>query len=60
MTWRAALPPALLTGLFCCGFTLVIEAVTDVVGLAWLITLSFLSGFFGSLFSRLVLKGGAS
>ena len=50
--------PAVLTGIFCAGFTVVIDLATDMLARNQVILLSFLSGFLGSIFARLVLGKG--
>jgi len=50
------LAQAALTGAFCIGFALVVDAVTDALSLAGLVALSFASGFLGSLVAQLVLR----
>jgi len=52
---RAALLAAAATGGFCAVFALGVDAVTDALTWRQVAIVSFLSGFFGSLFARLVL-----
>lgn len=47
---------AALTGTFCAVFTVGVDLVTNVLSMATLIGLSFVSGFLGSLFAQVVLK----
>lgn len=54
---RTALVSAALTGLFCMGFTVLVGWLTMALSMAALVVLSFVSGFCGSLFARLVLRG---
>jgi len=49
---------AALTGIFCIGFALIVDLVTEALPLAQVIVLSFVSGFLGSLFAQTVLRGG--
>ncbi len=54
--WDALLP-ALLTGTFCAGFATLIDVITDALTMLMVIGLAFVSGFLGSLFARLILRG---
>ena len=54
---RPLLATAALTGLFCAGFALVVDAVSamfDTVGVAGI---SFASGFLGSLVAQTIMRG---
>lgn len=53
---RTLLTTAVLTGTFCLGFTLVVDALTDALPMPVVIVLSFVSGFLGSLFANTVLR----
>ena len=53
---RMALLPAVLTGVFCAGFAMAVELVTEALNVMTLIALAFVSGFLGSLFARLMLR----
>ena len=46
---------AILTGIFCSGFAVAIDLLTDMLDRTNLIVASFSSGFFGSLFAQTVL-----
>ena len=48
---------AVLTGFFCAIFALAIETLTDMLDRTNILTLSFASGFLGSLFASFVLRG---
>ena len=50
--------PAVLTGVFCAAFTLAIDLATDMIARNLVVVLSFISGFCGSIFARLVLGKG--
>ena len=52
-----ALLQAALTGVFCIGFALVVDLVTEALPLMQVMLLSFVSGFLGSLFAQTVLRG---
>jgi len=54
---RAGLAAAAATGAFCTVFTLLVSAVVDALPLLVALSLSFVSGFCGSLFARFLLKG---
>lgn len=47
---------ALLTGVFCAGFSFVVSLIADNFGMVQLLVISFLSGTLGSLFAQTVLK----
>lgn len=49
------LTTSVLTGVFCAGFALVIDLVTDALPMMLVIAMAFASGFLGSLFAQLVL-----
>ena len=53
---KVALASAVATGVFCAGFAVFIDLVTEALPMATVISLSFASGFLGSLFARLVLR----
>ena len=55
---RAILMSALLTGVFCAGFAVFIDTLTDMLARNQVIIVSFISGFLGSIFARLVLGRG--
>ena len=57
---KAALIAAFATGGFCAVFALGVDAVTDALNWRQVALVSFLSGFLGSLFARLVLGRGGS
>ena len=57
---RAILMTALLTGVFCAGFAVIVDAVTDALPMLAAIALAFVSGFCGSLFAQIVLRGRRS
>ncbi|MGI9391265.1 MAG: hypothetical protein ACR2O1_14505 [Boseongicola sp.] len=46
---------AILTGLFCSGFAITLDFLTDMLERTNIILASFASGFFGSLFAQTVL-----
>jgi hypothetical protein len=52
---RPILLSALLTGLFCAGFAVGIDWLTDMLQRGQVIGISFVSGFCGSLFASTVL-----
>ncbi|MCV6593117.1 MAG: hypothetical protein OIF48_09215 [Silicimonas sp.] len=54
---RQILLSATLTGAFCAGFALVIDVLTEMLAQNRVLLLSFVSGFLGSLFASLVLRG---
>lgn len=45
---------AILTGVFCGGFALLIDVATDMLDRGHVVLFSFVSGFLGSLFAQLV------
>lgn len=47
---------ALLTGVFCAAFAVLVDAVTDVLAFGAVILVSFCSGFLGSLFAQVVMQ----
>lgn len=53
---RSILFAAALTGVFCAGFTVIVDAVTDALPMRVAIGLAFVSGFLGSLFARFVTR----
>ncbi len=53
---RAALIPAVLTGVFCALFAGIIDLVTNALDMATIVIFAFISGFCGSLFARIVLR----
>jgi hypothetical protein len=53
---RPILLSAVLTGLFCSGFAVIIDLATDMLERQQLIFVSFASGFLGSLFAQTVLS----
>lgn len=54
--WTAILTTSLMTGVFCAGFALVVDVVTEALSLWGVAGLAFVSGFCGSLVAQLVLK----
>lgn len=52
---RPILISAVLTGVFCAGFAVLIDVATDMLMRQQLIAVSFLSGFLGSVFAQTVL-----
>ncbi len=46
---------ACLTGIFCAGFALAIDVVTDMLNRTNVLMVSFASGFLGSLFAQIVM-----
>jgi hypothetical protein len=52
---RPILLTAVLTGVFCAGFAVGIDFLTDMLERGSLIGISFLSGFLGSIFAQTVL-----
>lgn len=53
---RMVLLSAVLTGVFCAGFALVIDIVTDMLDRGNIAMVSFASGFLGSLFAQTALS----
>ncbi|UWQ16535.1 hypothetical protein [Jannaschia sp. M317] len=51
---RAMLWTAIITGLFCVGFSIVIALVTRVIGTLPVEGISFVSGFLGSLIAQTI------
>lgn len=54
---KTVLTSALLTGAFCAGFAVVIDRATDMLTTRNVMLLAGLSGFLGSIFAQLVLRG---
>ena len=54
---RPLLTQAVLTGLFCAGFALAVDAVSVMTGAAGLAAISFASGFLGSLVAQTLMRG---
>lgn len=54
---RAVVTTAALTGVFCAGFAMVVDLITDALPMLVAIALAFFSGFCGSLFAQFVLRG---
>jgi hypothetical protein len=52
---RPIILSAVLTGVFCSGFAVLIDLATDMLARQQLIIVSFSSGFLGSLFAQTVL-----
>ncbi|MDJ1008695.1 MAG: hypothetical protein QNJ13_12835 [Paracoccaceae bacterium] len=52
---RPLLLTACLTGLFCAGFAMFIDAATDMLARNQVLVVSFISGFLGSIFAQTVL-----
>ncbi len=55
---KLLLLPALLTGVFCAGFAMVVDVVLGMRGLATVVGISFVSGFLGNCFAQIVLGRG--
>ena len=55
---RPVLLTAALTGVFCSGFAFVIDWATDMLATGHVISISFLSGFLGSIFAQTVIGRG--
>ncbi|MBT8412962.1 MAG: hypothetical protein KJO30_01420 [Boseongicola sp.] len=53
---RTIITSAVLTGIFCSGFAVIIDLATDMLQRQQLIIVSFASGFLGSLFAQTVLS----
>ena len=53
---RPILLTAVLTGLFCGGFAMAIDVLTDMLDRTNVLMVSFASGFLGSLFAQTVMK----
>jgi hypothetical protein len=53
---RAAIFPAVLTGIFCAIFALAVDTLTDMLAQGQVMLVSFFSGFLGSLFASVVLR----
>ena len=51
---RASLFSAALTGLFCAGFAVFVDAITMLFSVWHLLAVSFVSGFLGSLFAAFI------
>lgn len=56
MPMSAILITSVVTGLFCAGFAVVVDVVTDALAMWMAIALAFAPGFLGSLFAQLILK----
>ena len=54
---RPLLMQALLTGLFCAGFALAVDAVSVMFDAFGIAGISFASGFLGSLVAQTVMRG---
>ena len=54
---RAFVLPAIITGVFCAGFAVAIDQLTDMLARNQVIVVSFISGFLGSIVARLILGG---
>ena len=54
---RAFVFPAIITGVFCAGFAVAIDQLTDMLARTQVIVVSFISGFLGSIVARLILGG---
>ena len=52
---RAMVVSAVLTGVFCAGFAVAIDTLTDMLERTSVLALSFTSGFLGSMFAQTVL-----
>lgn len=55
MMARMIFATSLMTGVFCAGFAVVVDALTDALPMILAIAVAFASGFLGSLFAQLVL-----
>lgn len=53
---RPILTTAILTGIFCSGFAVTLDILTDMLERTNILIASFASGFFGSLFAQTVLS----
>jgi len=53
---KVVLTSAVLTGVFCAGFATIIDLATDMLERQQVVLISFLSGFFGSIFAQIVLR----
>ena len=51
---QASLVSAALTGLFCAGFAIFVDAITMLFSVWHLLAVSFVSGFLGSLFAAFI------
>ena len=58
VNFGADLLAACLTGIFCAGFALAIDLVTDMLDRTNVLLVSFVSGFLGSLFAQIVISKG--
>lgn len=54
--WPFSLTAAALTGLFCMGFALIVDLLTQHLSVVQAVALSFTSGFCGSVFAQLLLR----
>lgn len=55
---RMMLATAAVTGVFCAGFAIVVDAVTDALSMTVAIGLAFVSGFLGSLIGQYLMRRG--
>lgn len=53
---RAILTTSILTGVFCAGFALFVEYITDMLEQREIAALSFTSGFLGSLVAQFIMR----
>lgn len=53
---RPLLMTAVLTGVFCMGFALFVEWLTETLALGQVVGISFVSGFLGSIFAQTVVR----
>ena len=53
---KPLLMTAALTGVFCMGFALFVEWLTETLSLEHVVGISFVSGFLGSLFAQTVVR----
>ena len=44
-----------MTGLFCAGFAVVVDVITDALPMMTVVVLAFVSGFLGSVFAQTVM-----
>jgi uncharacterized membrane protein len=53
---RGVIFPAALTGVFCAVFAFGVDMLTNMLAQGQVVMVSFVSGFLGSLFAKLVLR----
>ncbi|SIS92329.1 hypothetical protein SAMN05421759_106159 [Roseivivax lentus] len=54
---KLALLPAVLTGVFCVFFSIVVSALASALDMIVFLGVSFVSGFLGNLFAQIVTGG---